>query len=88
MEQKQQKLAEPRRELQRMEVDVALAESLQGPTIHGIMPAAEDSEGTTHTQPQLGPTLTAALEVEGLPVEALDTGSPVTSGVGGEVAWL
>ena len=69
--QKQQKVVDFRRALQEAEVDESLSEVV---ATMRVLKSANGDEGNS-----LGPTLSACVEFEGIPVEALlDTGSPVT----------
>ena len=69
--QKQQRVVDLRRALQEAEVDESLSEVVA--TMKDLKSANGD-EGNS-----LAPTLSACVEFEGIPVEALlDTGSPVT----------
>ena len=69
--QKQQRVVDLRRALQEAEVDESLSEVV---ATMRVLKSANGDEGN-----RLGPTLSAWVEFEGIPVEALlDTGSPVT----------
>ena len=69
--QKQQRVVDLRRALQEVEVDESLSEVV---ATMRVLKSANGDEGNS-----LGPTLSACMEFEGIPVEALlDTGSPVT----------
>ena len=69
--QKQQRVVDLRRALQEVEVDESLSEVV---ATMKVLKSANEDEGNS-----LGPTLSACVEFEGIPVEALlDTGSPVT----------
>ena len=70
-QQKQERVMELRRALQEAEVDESLSEAV---ATMRVLKSAKGEDGTS-----LGPTLTADVEFEGSPVQALlDTGSPVT----------
>ena len=69
--QKQQRVVDLRRDLQEAEVDESLSEVVA--TVR-VLKSTNGDEGIT-----LGPTLSACVEFEGSPIEALlDNGSPVT----------
>ena len=69
--QKQQRVVHLRRAVQEAEVDESLSEVV---ATMRVLKSANGDEGNS-----LGPTLSAWVEFEGIPVEALlDTGSPVT----------
>ena len=63
-----------REQLRQAELEEALAGVVEEVTLHGISSSGDAKNGV-----ELGPSITAEVEVEGVPVQALlDTGSPVT----------
>ncbi len=69
--QKQQRVVDIRRALQEAELDESLSEVV---ATMRVLKSANGDEGNS-----LGPTLSACVDFEGIPVEALlDTGSPAT----------
>ena len=73
-EQKQSRVAELRKQLQLAEVEESLVAETNEATLCGIS-STTDTKGYT----ELGPSITADVELEGIPIKTLlDTGSPVT----------